>query len=71
MKPLHYKTAICEIPIGISRAPGIGVLCHRKCRNPDGRLYGGGPMVNGHMGYCIAQRANALGAYRGSESREF
>jgi hypothetical protein len=44
--------------IGKSRVPGICVLCHHKCRNPDGRLYGGGPMVSGHMDYGIAKGAS-------------
>jgi hypothetical protein len=44
-----------ESGIGISRAPGIGVLCHRKCRNPDGGLYGFSRMVSGHMDHGIAK----------------
>jgi hypothetical protein len=44
--------------IGKSRVPGTCVLCHRKCRNPDGRLYGCSHMVSGHMDHCIAKGAS-------------
>jgi hypothetical protein len=47
-----------ESGIGISRAPGIGVLCHRKCRNSDGRLYGYSHMVSGHMDHGTVKGAS-------------
>jgi hypothetical protein len=55
---LNPSEFVIHREIGKSRVPGICVLCHRKYRNPDGRLYGGGHMVSGHMGHCIAQGAS-------------
>jgi hypothetical protein len=55
-----------ESGIGISRVPGTCVLGHRKCRNPDGGLYGCSHMISGHMDHGIAKGASQC--KRGVES---
>jgi hypothetical protein len=57
----QWRTGVVRISVSAYRESGIHeVSCIRHCkpRNPDGKLYGCGHMVSGHMDHSIVKRAS-------------